>query len=67
MIQVQDLTFGFAQFNKVLLGPLFKPIQVSLDGIASLGHDDCTTQLGKLAEGAADPTVNVTDEDIKEH
>jgi len=55
------------------MGPQLKPVQVSLDGIPSLKHVDCTTQFGvicKLAEGALNPTANatnVTDEDIKQH
>jgi len=52
------------------MGPLLKLVQLPLDGISSLRHVNCTTQLGvigKLAEGALDPTAYVTDEDIKEY
>lgn len=46
--------------------PLLQPIQVPLHG--TLQPVGCTTQLGvicKLAEGALDPAVYVTNEDIK--
>ena len=55
MTQVQDLTLGFAELHEVHLGPLLKPVWVSLDGISHLGHVNSTTQFGvicKLAEGA---------------
>ena len=69
-IQVQDLAFGFVESHEAYLGPPLKPVWISLDGILSLRHVDNTTQLGvihKLAEGALNPTVHSTDEDIKEH
>ncbi|KAK4827201.1 hypothetical protein QYF61_015229 [Mycteria americana] len=50
--------------------PGIAPTQVSLDGIPSLRHVNCTIQFGvicKLAEGALDPTVYVIDEDIKQY
>ena len=49
------------------MGPLLELVQVPLDGILSLRHVNCTTQLGvvcSLAEGALNPTVYVIDEDI---
>ncbi|KAK4823539.1 hypothetical protein QYF61_003171 [Mycteria americana] len=68
--QVQDPAPGFVETHEVHMGPLLKLVQVPLDGIPSLRHVNCTTRLGvvcKLAEGALDPTVYVTDEDIKEY
>ncbi|KAK4829865.1 hypothetical protein QYF61_007257 [Mycteria americana] len=68
--QVQDLALGFVEPHEVHMGPLLKLVQVPLDGIPSLRHVNCTTQLGvtcKLAEGALDPTVYVIDEDIKQY
>ncbi|KAK4820335.1 hypothetical protein QYF61_024873 [Mycteria americana] len=66
--QVQDLALGLVEPHEVHMGPLHQLVQVPLDGILSLRHVNCTTQLGvlcKLAEGALDPTVCVIDEDIK--
>jgi len=34
--QVQDIALGFIEPHEVILGPLFKPVYVSLDGIPSL-------------------------------
>ncbi|GAB0197840.1 hypothetical protein GRJ2_002249400 [Grus japonensis] len=51
------------------MGPPLKPVKVRLDGIPSLQHVDCITQLGvvgKLAEGALDPIVHVADKDVKQ-
>jgi len=47
----------------------FKFVHVPLDGIPSFCHISCTTQLGvisRLAEGALDPTVHVTDKTAEE-
>ena len=68
--QVQDLAFGFVEPHEVLLSQLLKTVKVSLNGIPSLWCVDFTTQLGvihKFAEGALNPTVDVTDENIKEY
>ncbi|KAK4810921.1 hypothetical protein QYF61_013329 [Mycteria americana] len=68
LTQVQALALGLVELHEVHMGPLLKPVQVPLDGIPSLQQINCTTQLGvirKLAEGALNPTVYVTDEDIK--
>ncbi|KAK4831361.1 hypothetical protein QYF61_017492 [Mycteria americana] len=68
LIQVQDLALGLVELHEVHMGPLLKPVKVSLDGIPSLRHANCTTQLGvicKLAEGALNPAIYVIDEDIK--
>ena len=70
MTQVQHLEPGFVKPHEVHLSPLFETLQVSLNGIPFLGHADCTAQLGitcKLSEGALNPTVDVTDEDVKDH
>ena len=40
LTQVQDLALGFIEPHEVLLGPLFKPVYVPLDGIPPLGHID---------------------------
>ncbi|KAK4818782.1 hypothetical protein QYF61_019128, partial [Mycteria americana] len=64
----QDLALGLAELHEVRTGPPLKPVNVPLDGIPSLQRVDHTTQLGvigKLAEGALNPTVHVTDKDVK--
>ncbi|KAK4815374.1 hypothetical protein QYF61_001362 [Mycteria americana] len=69
-IHVQDLALGLVEPHEVHMGPLLELVQVSPDGIPSLRHVNHTTQLGgvcKLAEGAINPTVYVTDEDVKLH
>jgi len=66
--QVQDPTLSLVEPHKVHTGPLLKAVQVPLDGIPSLKHTSCTTQLGaihRLAEGALDPAVYVIDEDTE--
>ncbi|GAB0205392.1 cAMP-dependent protein kinase inhibitor alpha [Grus japonensis] len=70
LTQVQDLALGLVELPDVHMVPLLKLIQVPPDGILSLRHVNCTTQLGgvcKLAEGALNPTVYVIDEDIKQY
>ncbi|KAK4816767.1 hypothetical protein QYF61_022765 [Mycteria americana] len=67
--QVQDLALGLVEHHEVHRGPLLELVHVPVDGILSLEHVNCTTQLGvicKFVEGALDPTVCVTDEDIKQ-
>ncbi|KAK4827407.1 hypothetical protein QYF61_017837 [Mycteria americana] len=67
---VQDLELGLVELHEVRTGPLLKPVKVPLDGIPFLQCVDHTTQvgiIGKLAEGALNPTVHVTDKDIKHH
>ncbi|PKU47351.1 hypothetical protein llap_2318 [Limosa lapponica baueri] len=62
LIHVQNLALGLFELHEVHMGPLLKPVQVPLDGILSLQHGDCATDLGivgKLAEGALNPTVHV--------
>jgi len=66
--QVQDPALGLVEPHEVYLSPLLKPVQVPLDGIPSLQHINCATQLGvihKLVEGALNPAVNIIDEDMK--
>ena len=63
LTQVQDLALGFVEPHEVHLDPLLKPALVPLDDILSLWCINCTPQLGvirKLAEGALDPSVNVS-------
>ncbi|KAK4831900.1 hypothetical protein QYF61_020047 [Mycteria americana] len=67
---VQDLAFGLVEPHEVCTGLFFKPVKVPLDDIASLQHVDRSTQLGvisKLAEGALNPTVHVTNKDVRQH
>ncbi|KAK4823457.1 hypothetical protein QYF61_002293 [Mycteria americana] len=64
---VQDLALGLCEVHT---GPPLKPVKVPLDGIPSHQCVNRTTQLGvvgRLAEGALDPTVHVTDKDVKQH
>ncbi|KAK4831319.1 hypothetical protein QYF61_016808 [Mycteria americana] len=64
LTHVQVLALGLVELPEVCTGPPLKPVKVPLDGIPSLQCVDCTTQLGvigKLAEGALNPTVHVTD------
>ncbi|NWX21281.1 ARMC4 protein, partial [Aegotheles bennettii] len=69
-IHVQDLALGLVELHVVCMGPPLKPVKVPLDDIPSLQCVDCTTQLGvvgKLAKGAPDPTIPVTNKDVKEN
>lgn len=50
--------------------PLFEWIQVLLYGVPPFYCVNCSTQFGvisRLGEGMLDPTVFVTDKDVKEH
>ncbi|KAK4830062.1 hypothetical protein QYF61_008400 [Mycteria americana] len=70
LTHVQDLALGLVDPHEVHMGPLLQLVQVPLDGIPSLRHANCATQLGvicKLAEGALDATVHVIGEDIKQY
>ena len=52
------------------MGPLLQPVQIPLKGISSFFGINLTTQLGvvcRLAEGALNPIVYVTDEDSEKH
>ncbi|PKU30563.1 hypothetical protein llap_19132 [Limosa lapponica baueri] len=69
LTQMQDLALGLVELQEVCTGPPLKPVQVPLDGIPSLQRVDCATQLGvmgKLAEGALNPTVHVSNKDVKQ-
>jgi len=53
----------------VCTDPLVKTVKVPLDGIPSLQCVNYTTQLGvvgRLAGIALDPTVHITDKDVKQ-
>lgn len=68
--QEEDLALGFIETHEVLLYPLLEAAYVSLDGILSIVHVYCSTQLGvshRLAEGTFNSTVDVIDENIEEH
>ena len=58
---------GLIELHEFCTAPPLKPVRVPLDGVPSLQHVDCTTQLGvtsKLAEGALNPIVHVTNKDV---
>ena len=68
LTEVQDLALVFVEPHEFLLGPLLSrfPWMASCPS----GASTAPPQLGiisKLAEGALNPTVNVTDEDIEEY
>ena len=70
LTHVQDLARGLVERHVVCMRPPLKPVKVPLDGVPSLQHVDCSTQLGaisKVAEGALNPTVHVVDKDVKLH
>ncbi|KAK4829697.1 hypothetical protein QYF61_006072 [Mycteria americana] len=70
LTQVQGLALGLVEPHEVHMDPLLKLVKAPLDGLLSLSHVNCITQLGvicKLAEGALNPTVYVIDEDIKQY
>ena len=51
--QMQDLIFRFIEPHEAHLGPLLKPVLISLDHVPSLGHVDLFIYSGvihKLAE-----------------
>ncbi|PKU42047.1 hypothetical protein llap_7647 [Limosa lapponica baueri] len=67
---MQDLALGLAELHEVHMGLLLKPVEVPLDGIPSLQRVDRATQLGvigKLAEGALNPTAHVFNEGVECH
>ncbi|KAK4822236.1 hypothetical protein QYF61_011877 [Mycteria americana] len=61
----KDLALGLVELHEAYL----KPVKAPLDGIPSLQHINCTTQLDvvdKLAEGALNPTIHVANKDVKQ-
>jgi len=65
MTQAQHFILGL-----LLKGPIFKSVQIPLDGIPSFYYINCTAQLSvisKLAEHALDPTAYDIDKDVEEH
>jgi len=68
--QVQDPAPGLVEPHEVHMSPLLKLVQVPPDDNPPIRRIDRTTQLGvtcKLAEGALDLAVYVTDENVKQH
>ena len=66
---VQDLAFGLERLE-VCTGPPLKDVQDPPDGIPSLQHNGCTTQLGvigKFADGRFNTIVHVPNKDVKHH
>ncbi|KAK4830572.1 hypothetical protein QYF61_011750 [Mycteria americana] len=66
---VPDLALGPVELHEVHMGPPLKPVKVPLDGIPSLQRVNHTTQLGvigKIAEGALNPTVHVSNKYVKQ-
>ncbi|KAK4805791.1 hypothetical protein QYF61_000397, partial [Mycteria americana] len=62
----QHLALGLVELHEVCTGPPLKPVKVPLDSIPSLQRVDRTTQLdvvGKIPEGALNPTAHVADKD----
>ncbi|PKU44834.1 werner syndrome atp-dependent helicase isoform x4 [Limosa lapponica baueri] len=62
-------TLHLALLNFMRFALAHMPVQVPLDGIPSLQHVDCATQLGvdvKLAEDALYLTVHAIDKDVKQ-
>ena len=62
--QVQNLALDLVEPHSVSLGPLFKPVQVPLDGKRSFCRAKCTTQLGdisRVAEGVLYLIIHATD------
>jgi len=70
LTHVQDLALGLVEFHEVHTGPPLLPVNVPLHGIPSLQRVDHTTELGvinRFAKGALNPTVHVTNKDVKQH
>jgi len=64
--QVQNSALCCVEPHEVHLGPPFQPVKVPLNGIPSFYCVNRTTQLGvlsKLAEGALNSVIDVTDKD----
>ena len=68
--KVQDPALGLVEPHTVGLGPSICSVQIPLQTLPTLEHMDTPTQLGvicKLTEGALNPLVQITDEDVKQH
>ena len=66
----QDLALGVVEPHEIHMGPILNLVHFPLDGIPSLRCVSRTTQLGvicKLAKGAVNLSVYVTDEGIKQY
>ena len=67
--QVQDLTLVLVELQKVLVSPLFQPIQVLQEAGSPFPSVHYPTQfgiLGKIHQGTVDPVIKITYEDIKQ-
>jgi len=63
--QVQDFVFGLVEPHVFYMGLPLMPAMVPLNGIPSLRHANCTTQLGVIcnfAEGMLNHPVHATNE-----
>lgn len=69
LTQLQDLAFGLVELHEVGTDAPPEPVKVPLDVTLSLQHVSCTKQfgVGKLAEGALNPTVHAADKDVEQH
>ncbi|GAB0179470.1 cAMP-dependent protein kinase inhibitor alpha [Grus japonensis] len=66
----QDLALDLVELHEIRMGLRLNAVKVPLDGIPSLQRVDHTTQLGvigKLADGALDPTVCDIDKDMEQY
>lgn len=67
--QAWDLALGLVQLHEVSTGPPFKPVKLLLDGIFSVQNFDtklCGAVICKLSEGMLNPTIHITNENIKQ-
>ena len=68
--QVQDSTLALVEPHQVPLCPTLQPVQVSLNGSTAfwcVSHSSQLHIIRKLAEGAIYPSIQVTDEDVKQN
>ncbi|GAB0187163.1 cAMP-dependent protein kinase inhibitor alpha [Grus japonensis] len=67
--QVQDLTLVLVELHKVLVSPLFQPIQIFLQGGSPFRSVHFLTRfriISKLHQGTLDPIIQITYEDTKQ-
>ena len=67
---MQDLALVLVELHEVRTGPPLKPVKVPLGGIPSFQCVNRITELGvigKLGEGAFNPTVQVANKNVKQH